>query len=616
MNRNSLQSTLSGNRIFEHKLTWRQKQTLTSIFWRSNNFGKVTFSDVVGDVGVAFVTLAGHLKSLQSKNILEKTKVPLNMTFCDELKLTELGRKMASDFLKNHNLTINNPLDVIFDKLKVDYENMPHKVQKTGFYLNSGSTFSKAFNELIKGKNLTEPIISSIALYTELDSQLNLIKTMDRDTYLSLTKSKLNIEIRTGRLASIALPIMLHGKMPQIELKNVLGYSWSWLGTVQNRQINRYMNEAISLGLIQQNGGLITSLKPTTTDIVSWLANKTGETFLNTMNIAPKASLLVFKESFNLPTIEDLLYPQNSDIDELNWCHNIYDSISDKDVYRNYVSEAIDILVTKTKIVEEQENGRLVPRTVYRNIETAKDMKITFDTILKFSDNEDNKAAKILLSVTANPGITIEQLYHKINRNNDVQYFSLENMITSLANKGLLHIARSAFSKDYKTAKIYSFSHIPFINPNNKNKKESTETNAVLKGIEPWILSSINDYFSENTEKENLYKIIVDLLKDKFLDFDDIDNDFGKKMSRKTMAWIHTLVPFVEVSEDYSQLKISNTSLGNIVLDVLQYSLLTANDSLNIFSSVISDMIGKDKNMIANLENDALVLKKELIKKI
>lgn len=95
----------------------------------------------MGDVGVAFVTLAGHLKALQNKNLLECTKVPLNMVFDDELKLTVLGHQVASDFLNIHNLTINNTLDVIFEKLKEDYENMTPKVQKTGFYLNSSSTF-------------------------------------------------------------------------------------------------------------------------------------------------------------------------------------------------------------------------------------------------------------------------------------------------------------------------------------------------------------------------------------------------------------------------------------------------------------------------------------------
>jgi len=537
------------------------------------------------------------------------------MSFRDELKLTELGNQSASYFLNEHNMNINNPMNIIFDKIKTDYEQMTSSSPKTGFYLNSRSTFSKAFNQLIKDKNLTEPVITSIALYTELDSQLNLLKTRDNKSYLSLTKNKLNLEIRTGRLSSIALPVMLRGQIPEIELKNILGSSWSWLDTVQNRQINRYMNEAISLGLIQQSGGMITSLKPTATDTISWLAKKTGETFLNTMNIAPKAALLVFKESFQYPTIEDILYPKTADLDTLNWSQKIYEDISDKDVYTNSINEAIDILVNKSNIIEELDGGRLVPRTIMRNIEKGEDIKNTFNTILKFSENENNSSAKVLLSVTANPGITLEQLYINFKKDNNIEFYTLENLITNLANKGLLHIARSAFSKDYKTVKLYAFSHIPFIKQSNNHKEDTTEANAILKGMEPWILSSINDYFSDKLEKENLHIIIQKLMKDKCLDFDVVDGEFGKKMSRKITAWIHTLTPFVEISKDYSQLEISDTSLGNTMLDVLQYSLLTTNDALSIYSNTISDMISKDRDIIKTMEEDASILKNSIYEK-
>ncbi|HWQ20977.1 MAG TPA: hypothetical protein VN455_14450, partial [Methanotrichaceae archaeon] len=60
-------------------LTWRQKQSLISIYWRIKNFGSATFSDVVGDVGVAFVTMAYHLDALNDKHLIQCNKKPINM---------------------------------------------------------------------------------------------------------------------------------------------------------------------------------------------------------------------------------------------------------------------------------------------------------------------------------------------------------------------------------------------------------------------------------------------------------------------------------------------------------------------------------------------------------
>lgn len=349
------QTNLNGDIMIEPKkdenLTWRQKQSLISIYWRINNFGNATFSDVVGDIGVAFVTMAKHLSALRNKQLILCRCEPINMTFKDEVTLTEHGSQIVKDFLNKENLSINNPLDLIFNKLKINFENIAYS-PLIGFNLNTQATFSKAFNQLIKNKNMTEPVITSIALYTELDSQLNLLRISNHKKYLSLTQSKLNIEIRNGRLSSIAIPVMLRGQMPYKELMNILETSWSWLNTVRNRQIYRYMNEATSIGLIQQNGGFITSLKPSATDNVSWLATKTGDTFLNTMSIAPKASLLVFREAFNYPTEEELLSPDNSN---LTWAQKVYDEIPSHDIYTNSIKEAIEILVDDAKIIERLE---------------------------------------------------------------------------------------------------------------------------------------------------------------------------------------------------------------------------------------------------------------------
>jgi len=396
---------------------------------------------------------------------------------------------------------------------------------------------------------------------------------------------------------------------------SILETSWSWPNTVRNRQINRYMYEATSLGLIQQRGGLVTSLKPSATDAVSWIATKTGDTFLNTMNIAPKAALLVFREAFNYPSEEELFSPNLSN--KLAWAERIYDDIDNKDVYKNSINEAIDVLVDKAKIVERLDGGRLVPRTILRNVEEGKDIDKLFKNILKFSTEENNSAATILVSITAKPGITVDDLYRNIKLSLDIEKKSLQNIIAALANKGLLHIARSSFSKDSNTTKLFAFSHIPFIQSRSPNYAniEDTEANAVLKGMEPWILSSIKDFFQEQDEKQKLYNILNKLLKEKQVEFDDIEMEYGKTTSRKVGAWSYTLNPFIESDKNFSCIKISDTRLGRLILDILQYSLFTANDALGIYASVLSNIVSKDLNIIETIERDAVILKRDIMEK-
>jgi hypothetical protein len=602
------QIDLEGNTIFK-PLTWRQKQSLIALYWRNKNYGSATFSDVVGDTGVAFATLAGHLKALGTKGLLYCRTDPRNMSFNEKLEITDQGNHVAEKSLDQLNASINDTIGTIFTKLKTEYEDAPIS-PSTGYNLNNRSNFSKAYTNLIKNKNLTEPVITSIALYTELDSQLNLLRTSDNDTYLSLSKSKLNIEIRSGRLSSIAIPIMLRGQIPQHELMSILGNSWSWLNTVDHRSVTRYMNEATSLGVISERGGMITSPKPSATDAMSWLATKTGDTFLNTMNIAPKAALLAFREVFNYPTEEELLSPNITD--NLPWAREIFDNI-DKDVYRHYMNEAINILVEKANVVENVE-GRLIPRTVMRSIKDGSGIKESFKTILKFSQTEKNSSATILLSITANPGITIDELHRKIKPTLNIKIEDLEMGITNLANKGLIHIARSSISKG-GSIKLFTFAHIPFIEPQSKDVGGFDEANAVFKGIEPWVLSSLKDFFPSNEEKKDLGVILSNLQKKKEIAFDDIDTEYSKNMSRKIGAWSYTLKPFIQQDSSFSTISMSDTRISSMILDILQYSLLTTNDALGQYASAISSIVGRDRSFVKTLEDDAVLLKTELMNK-
>ncbi len=622
MKRNSTQVSLNGSPVKKteraKKLTWRQKQTLLSIHWRTKNFGTATFSDIVGDIGVAFITMSEHLHSLQEKGAVVKgEKHTMNMDFDDKLELTEEGNNAANEELRKINSSINDPLDLIFDRLKTNYEKAGH-TRSTGFNLNSNS-FSKAYTNLIKNKNLTEPVVTSIALYTELDSQLNFLRMNKVDgklnpIYSSLTQHKLSTVIRTGRLSAIAIPIMLRGQVPQNEVRNILEDSWAWLNTVQNRQINRYMNEAASLGLIKQNAGVLSSLKPSATDIIYWLATKTGDAIINTTNPAPKASLIVYKESFNLPTVEQLLSPNSTN---LEWAQQIYDD-TPRDIYTNSINDAIDILVNKAKVIDKLEDGdRLVPRTIYRQVNEGNDIKTAFDTILKFSDDENNAVATILLSIIANPGITIQGLHNKIKSSSNIEFKQLESIISNLAGQGLIHIARSVYSKDLNTVKLYAFSHIPYFgnSDSSNNQNVAAEANAVIKGMEPWILSSIKDFFPSNDEKTGLYEVINYLLRKKEISFDEIEDKTSKTLSRKIGAWSYTLKPFIELDENFSLIKLPDSQLGVTILDTLQYSLLTANESMHVFNSVMSNFVSKDWNLMNKIDDDALVVKQAFLKK-
>ena len=293
------------------------------------------------------------------------------------------------------------------------------------------------------------------------------------------------------------------------------------------------------------------------------------------------------------------------------WALQIFDNIN-KDVYRHYVSEAIDILVDKAKIVKNVE-GRLIPRTIMRSVKDGRGIEESFRTILKFSQTEKNSTAMILLSITAKPGITIEELHRKINPSLKIRFEDLETGITNLANKGLIHIARSSFSKE-GGIKLFSFAHIPFIEPNINDTSGFDEANAVFKGIEPWVLSSLKDFFPTNEEKNDLYDILSKLLKRKEIAFDEIDTDYSKSMSRKIGAWSYTLKPFIKQDSSFSTITMSNNRISNMILDMLQYSLLTTNDALSQYASTISNIVGKDRNFVNNIENDATILKAELMK--
>ena len=69
----------------------------------------------------------------------------------------------------------------------------------------------KHFEELVE-KNPLEPILTTISMYNELDNQLNLIRIKDPKEYTHLSRVQLNLEIRNGRLASLAIPVAVRNQ--------------------------------------------------------------------------------------------------------------------------------------------------------------------------------------------------------------------------------------------------------------------------------------------------------------------------------------------------------------------------------------------------------------------
>ena len=591
-------------------LTLRQTQALISIAYRNKNLGIVKLSNLITDMGVSFATLADHLNALYKTNYIYtiNNKKPRNLNFSEEIFITASGEKHAELIMKSINASYSDSSTSIFNKIKKSFE--PRTVQLN---LNNTKTasFAKAFEQLIK-KNPSEPVLTSIAMYTDLDSQLNLMRVENKEKYVQLSRAKLNLEIRNGRLASIAIPTAIRGTTRLSDLKEILGDTWSWMGTVGSTSNRRYWQEAMSLGLLQIQGNLLTSMKPTTVDTISWLANKTYFTFANTIPSAPKSSLVVFKESFNFPSEEDIMKPQNADMD-LQWLNFIRDSMGNKDDYLDAIREGLKIIKNDANIVQEYE-GKIMPSTIIRKVNSEPDLEKSFKTILKQSDS-DMFTGKILLAITAKPGITIYELYKDLNAKNKRKKITIEDVEDTasllIANNLVQLTTSNSTSKDF--AKLYSFVHLPFFTSKMTGNKE---TNAVLRSMKPYLLQKIKELFETETEKTAAYGMFNDLMINKDIYFEDIESQYGKIISRKSLILVEKLSPFVSLKKDYSGFNLDekNKGLSDIIINSLQYSMLTQDESLGMYNQAISDIIEKDKPFGKEVAEESKILVNEIIK--
>jgi hypothetical protein len=592
-------------------LTLRQSQVLTLVAQKIKNFGYVEVYDLLGDTGVGHTTLADHLSALQRDGYIRipdadgKERLARNLSSHDKIELTEIGRNFAQEIMNSVKASYKETASGVFEKLKKEYQ--PKWFQQNLFGTKNTS-FAKAFEELVE-KNPSEPVLTTISMYNELDSRLSLIRKNNLDEYIELSRAKLNLEIRNGRLASIAVPIVIRNRTKLSSIKKMLSDSWSWTGSVSSTSIRRYWDEARALGLIQVVGNSVQSLKSNAIDTIAWLAKKTHYTFINTIPTAPKCSLVLFRESFRLPTEADLFDPNKSD-KHLEWLQFIYESMGDKSDYVDAVGEALEIIKDRTNLVQEYE-GSIVPTTLIRKISSEPELKTVFDTMLK---DRDTITSQILTAVAAKPSISIRELRADINREGRHNQEDFDETIFELASKNLIHLATSR-SAERESTKLFSFIHVPYLY--SSKAQEIKETNAVLRGMNPYLLQQVKELFSNEDDRRAILTTLQNLMKSKQVDFEDVNKEYGKTMERKMLRFALDLEPFALIKADYSGFTLNEEKVGlnNIIINSLIYSVMARNDALDIYANAIAGLVERDRSWHAEVAEESKDLTHELISK-
>lgn len=590
------------DRKSDKKLTFRQTEVLLSIYKRLQKYGFVHAGGIVTDSGVSIATVGNHLANLYEFGFIDQpeNKKLKYLNFNDKIILTPEGKTYAESHLTRIKATNDDSITTIYEKNKMQYQKRSDSRRKSGYNIDSKSPFSKIFNEIMM-ENKTEPVVTSLAMYSELDSQLAMLSKSGSNLYSKLSFSNLNTEIRSGRIASIAIPIALRGNIRQQELFKILGDGWSWPGTANVKSLYRYLGESTSLDLIEKRGDTYFTKKPTTTDSITWLSSKVGSAFQNTISLNPKAALVVFRETFRYPTMEQLTDPRDSNS---IWLNKIYERMTDKKEYTKVIKKGIDILENQARIVTLYEDEYLIPRTIIRRVESIPEIEEKFAFLMK-NAKSGNLAAQILLTVTAHPGITTEDLFDEMNKNNKLSATEdnaeIDRAIKYLSDVGLIDVSRSYYPEN-SPLRLHAFTQIPHLESNFSN---SSEANAAIKGIQLSLLSTVNELFPRNEEKELFYSIINELAVKKSISLDQIEGD-NRSFGRKIELLANTAMkPFVIIDPSFSYLELSNSKLTKIFFEVVQNSMLNSKESLSIYSSMLDDTVVRDVNYYRTIEADA-----------
>ena len=594
------------------ELTLRQSQVLVLVAQKTRNFGIVKISDLLTDTGVAHATLADHLSALQRDGYIQtpadsngKQRPPRNLSSKDRITLTKEGKKLAQEVMNGVRASYKEMPSRIFGKLKRHYE---PKWYQQNLFGTKNTSFAKAFEELVE-RNPSEPVLTTISMYNELDSQLSLMRKFDPDEYVQLSRAKLNLEIRNGRLASITIPVAIRNRTKLSSVKKMLSDSWSWTGTVSSTSKRRYWDEAISLGLIQVVGNSVQSQKKSTIDTITWLAKKTHYTFINTIPTAPKCSLVLFRESFRLPTEADLFNPNKSD-KPLEWLQFIWESMGDKSDYIEVVDDALSIVKDRTNLVQEYE-GRIVPTTLIRKISSEPELKTVFETALK---DKDTIISQLLTAISAKPAITLAELKADICRGRKHSKEDFEETISELAGKNLIHMATSRSAMRYST-KLFSFIHVPYLH--SKKAHDAKEVNSVLRGMNPYLLQQVKELFSNEDDREAILETLKELMDSKQVNFEDVGREFGKTAERKMLRFAIDLEPFASIKEDYSGFVLvpDKAGLNNIIINSLIYSVMARNDALEVYADAIAGLVERDRSWYREVAEESKDFVGKLISK-
>ena len=144
----------------------------------------------------------------------------------------------------------------------------------------------------------------------------------------------------------------------------------------------------------------------------------------------------------------------------------------------------------------------------------------------------------------------------------------------------------------------------------------SREANSVVRSMKPYLIQRVQELFSLPEENSNLYNIFNDLNKNRTIIFDIVEKEYGGKFGRKLVVLATQMTPFVNVEKDYSgfSLNRSNIGLNDIMLNSLQYTMLTQNESLAMYNQAIADLVEKDRPLAAQVAIESKQIADDIIK--
>jgi len=213
-------------------------------------------------------------------------------------------------------------------------------------------------------------------------------------------------------------------------------------------------------------------------------------------------------------------------------------------------------------------------------------------------DHQDSNLANILIAINQKPAITTYELWNDINNNpNAKRKMTIEdawNMVSYLIPENLVQAAGS-HSVTKENTSLFSFLHVPVLEQKDLNTKK---TNAVLRNIKPYLLHVVKELFTTTEERKAVYAIYGDLIKNGEVEFEQIEKDYDKPISRKIAVTSKLLEPFVALNKEYTRLSLNQDTVGlnKVLLDSLLYSVLTTlNEGLLIYNNAISALVEKDK---------------------